>query len=156
MPKLKLVGFPLSDTDYEYFISTCLLVICVFLNLMREKVTQIQETQRVPIQRNPTSLTSRHIIIKMAKFQDKGRILKAAKQNKPGSNIQGSLDKVTSWLLNGNALSQNGMARNIPSNENQGPSIKMEGQISSFLDKRSHKVYTSSKPALPEMLKGLL
>ena len=80
MPKLKLVGFPLSDTDYEYFISTCLLVICVFLNLMREKVTQIQETQRVPIQRNPTSLTSRHIIIKMAKFQDKERILKAARE----------------------------------------------------------------------------
>ena len=44
-------------------------------NLMREKVTQIQETQGVPIKRNPKRPTSRHIIIKMAKYQDKERIL---------------------------------------------------------------------------------
>ena len=35
-------------------------------------------------------------------------------------------------------------------------SIKIEGQIKSFPDKRSLKEYTSSKPALQEMLKGLL
>ena len=35
-------------------------------------------------------------------------------------------------------------------------SIKKQGQIRSFLDKRSLKEYTSSKPALQEMLKGLL
>ena len=51
-----------------------------FTNLMREKVTQIQETQRVPIKRNPKRPNSRHIIIKMAKFQDKERILKAARE----------------------------------------------------------------------------
>ena len=51
-----------------------------FPNLMREKATQIQETQRVPIKRNPKRPTARHIIIKMAKFQDKERILKAARE----------------------------------------------------------------------------
>ena len=51
-----------------------------FPNLMREKVTQIQESQRVPIKRNPKRPTARHIIIKMAKFQDKERILKAARE----------------------------------------------------------------------------
>ena len=50
-----------------------------FPNLMRENVTQIQESQRVPIKRNPKSPTSRHII-KMAKFKDKERILKAARE----------------------------------------------------------------------------
>ena len=35
-------------------------------------------------------------------------------------------------------------------------SIKIEGQIKSFPDKRSLKEYTSTKPALQEMLKGLL
>ena len=35
-------------------------------------------------------------------------------------------------------------------------SIKMEGQIRSFPEKRSLKEYTSSKPALQEMLKGML
>ena len=51
-----------------------------FPNLMREKATQIQETQRVPIKRNPKRPTARHIIIKMAKFQDKERILKARRE----------------------------------------------------------------------------
>ena len=45
--------------------------------MMREKVMQIQESQRVPTKRNPKRPTARHIIIKMAKFQDKERILKA-------------------------------------------------------------------------------
>ena len=53
-----------------------------FPNLMREKVTQIQETQRVQSRRNPKRHTARHIIIKMAKFQDKERILKAARRNR--------------------------------------------------------------------------
>ena len=65
-----------------------------FPNLMREKVTQIQETQKVPSKRNPKRPTARHIIIKMAKFQHKERILKAAR-GKKGSNIQGSPDKVS-------------------------------------------------------------
>ena len=51
-----------------------------FPNLMREKVTQIQETQRVPINRNPKKPTSRHIIIKMAKFQVKERIKEAREE----------------------------------------------------------------------------
>ena len=51
-----------------------------FPNLMKEKVTQIQETQTVPIKRNPKRPTERHIIIKMAKFKDKERILKSARE----------------------------------------------------------------------------
>ena len=35
-----------------------------FPNLMRGKVTQVQETERVPIKRNTNRPTSRHIIIK--------------------------------------------------------------------------------------------
>ena len=50
-----------------------------FPNLMREKVTQDQEEQKVPIKMNPLRLTPRHII-KMAKFQEKERILKAARE----------------------------------------------------------------------------
>ena len=51
-----------------------------FPNLMREKLTQIQETQRVPIKTNPKKPTARHIIIKIAKFKDKDRVLKAARE----------------------------------------------------------------------------
>ena len=45
------------------------------------------------MKRNPKRPTARHIIIKMAKFQDKERILKAARET--GSNIQGSPNKVS-------------------------------------------------------------
>ena len=51
-----------------------------FPNLMREKATQVQETQRVPVKRKPKRPTARHIIIKMEKFQDKERIVKAARE----------------------------------------------------------------------------
>ena len=53
-----------------------------FPNLRREKVTQIQETQRLPSKRNPKRPTAIHITIKMAKFEEKERILKAAKEKK--------------------------------------------------------------------------
>ena len=51
-----------------------------FPNLMIEKIMQTQETQRVPIKRNTKRPTSRHIIIKMEKFQEKERILKTARE----------------------------------------------------------------------------
>ena len=41
-----------------------------FANLIREKVTQMQETQRVPIKKNPKRPKTK-CIIKMGKFQDK-------------------------------------------------------------------------------------
>ena len=51
-----------------------------FPKLIREKVTQIQETQRVPSKRNPKRPTARHIIIKTAKFQNKEKIFKASRE----------------------------------------------------------------------------
>ena len=51
-----------------------------FLNLMREKVTQVLEAQRVPIKRNPKRPSPTYILIKMAKFKDKEEILKAARE----------------------------------------------------------------------------
>ena len=50
-----------------------------FLNLVKEKVTQVQEAQRVPNKLDPKRPTSRHIIIKMTGLKDKERILKAAR-----------------------------------------------------------------------------
>ena len=47
---------------------------------MREKVTQIQETQRLRSKRNPKKPMARHIIIKMTKSQRTDRILKAARE----------------------------------------------------------------------------
>ena len=51
-----------------------------FPNLVRQKVTQMQETQRTTIKRNPKRPTARHIIIKMRTSQDKETILKVIRE----------------------------------------------------------------------------
>ena len=49
-------------------------------NLVKEIDIQVQEAQRVPNRLDPKRTTARHIIIKMPKFRDKDRILKAARE----------------------------------------------------------------------------
>ena len=136
-----------------------------FPNLMREKVTQIQETQRVPSKRNPKRPNISHFIIKMAKFQDKDRILKAAREKQEvtykGAPISlatdfsmETLQARREWQKIFQVLRTRGLQPRLHYPARL--SIKIEGQIRSFPDKRSLKEYTSTKPALQEMLKGLL
>ena len=136
-----------------------------FPNLMREKVTQIQESQRVPIKRNPKRPTARNIKIKMARFQDKQRILKAAKE-KQEVTYMGALIRLAAdfsmemlqarreWQKIFQVMKTRGLQSRLlyPARL----SIKIEGQIKSFPDTTIPKEYTSTKPALQEMLKGLL
>ena len=76
-----IIGIPEGEEEEQWIESLFeKLMMENFPNLMTEKVTQIQETQRLPIKRNPKRPTSRHIISKMAKFQDKERILKEARE----------------------------------------------------------------------------
>ena len=51
-----------------------------FLNLVKEIDIKVQKAQRVPKKLNPKRTTPRHITIKMTKFKDKERILKAARE----------------------------------------------------------------------------
>ena len=78
---IRIIGIPEGEEEEQGIENLYEKVMMEnFPNLMREKVTQIKETQRVPSKRNPKRPTARHIIIKMAKFQDKERILKAARE----------------------------------------------------------------------------
>ena len=135
-----------------------------FANLMREKVTQIQETQS-PEQENTKRPTARHILIKMAKFQDKERILKEAREKQEvtykGAPIRlatdfsmETLQARREWKKIFQVMRTRGLQPRLlfPARL----SIKIEGQIKSFPDKRSLKEYTSTKPDLQEMLKRLL
>ena len=78
-----------------------------FSRLVKEKVTQFQELQRVSIKRNPKRTTPRHVIIKMTKFKDKDRILKAAREKQLP---QGCSNKTISWFFNRNTSGQKGLA----------------------------------------------
>ena len=101
----------------------------------------------------------------MAKFQDKERILKAAREKQEvtykGASIRLATDfsmemlqARREWQKIFQVMRTRGLKPRLlyPARF----SIKVEGHMTSFPDKRSLKEYTSSKPALQEMLKGLL
>ena len=81
---IRIIGIPEGEEEEEQGIESLFEKVMMenFPNLMREKFTQIQETQRVPSKRNPKRPTARHIIIKMVKFKDKERILKEQGRNR--------------------------------------------------------------------------
>ena len=115
---------------------------------MREKVTQIQETQRVPNKKNQKRPTARHIIIKMSNFQDKERILKTAREKKEVT-YKGdprrlandfSMERLQArreWQKIFQVMRTRGLKPRLlyPAKL----SIKIEGQIKSFPDKSSLK-----------------
>ena len=80
---IRIIGIPQGEEEEQGIENLFEKVMMEnFPNLRREKVTHIQESQRVQIKRNPKRPTTRHNISKLAKFQDKERILKAARRNR--------------------------------------------------------------------------
>ena len=51
-----------------------------FPNLVRERIIQVEGVQRVPIKMKLKRPISRHVTIKMSRFKDKERIVKAARE----------------------------------------------------------------------------
>ena len=95
---IRIIGIPEGEEEEQGIENLFEKVMMEnFPNLMREQVTQIQETQRFPIKRNPKRPTSRHIIIKMAKFQDKERILKAVME-KQEVTYKGALIRLAAYF----------------------------------------------------------
>ena len=86
---IRIIGIPEGEEEQDIENLFERVMMENFPNMMRENVTQIQEIQRVPNKRNPKRPT------KVAKFQEKEKILKATK-GEIGSNIQGSPGNVSS------------------------------------------------------------
>ena len=163
---IRIIGIPEGEEE-EHGIKKLFEKVMIehFPNLMREKVTQIKKTQRISSKRNPKRPRSRYNTIKMAKFQDKERILKAASE-KQAVTYKGApitlaaefsmemLQARREWQKIFQVMRTRGLQPRLlyPARV----LIKIEGQIKSFPDKRSLKEYSSTKPALQEMLKGLL
>ena len=92
---IHIIGTPEVEEEDQGIENLCEKVMMEnFPNLMREKVTQIHETQRVPRKRNPKRPTARHIIIKMEKIPRQREDLKGSK-GETGSNIKGAPNKVS-------------------------------------------------------------
>ena len=121
---IRIIGIPEEEKEEQGIENLFEKVMMEnFPNLMREKVTQIQETQRVPSKRNPKRPTARHSIIKMAKFQDKERILKAAREKQEVAYKGAPIRLATDFSME-TLQARRERQKNIPSNDNQRPATK--------------------------------
>ena len=101
----------------------------------------------------------------MAKFQDKERILKAAREKQEVTYKEAPIKLATDFSMETLQASREWQKLfQVMRTRGLHPrllyparlSIKIEGQINSFPDKRNPKEYTSPKPALQPMLRVLL
>ena len=56
------------------------IIVENFPNMGKKIATQVQEAQRVPDRINPRKNMPRHIVIKLTKIKDKGKLLKATRE----------------------------------------------------------------------------
>ena len=133
--------------------------------MRKEIITQVQETQKVPNRINPRQNTPRHILIKLTKIKHKEQILKAATEK------QQITHKGIPIRLTADLSMETPQARRewqdilkVMKEKNLHPSIvyplrisfKYEGEIKSFTDKQKLREFSTTKPALQQMLKDLL
>ena len=121
--------------------------------------------QRVPDQINPRRNTPTHILIKLTKTKHKERILKAAREKKQVT-YKGNLIRLTADL-SAESLQARREWQDIfklLKGKNVQPrllysariSLKIDGEIKSSSDKQKLREFSTTKPALQQMLKGLI
>ena len=131
----------------------------------KEIVNQIQEAQRVPYRINPRRNMPRHILIKLTKTKHKERILKAAREK------QQVTYKGSPMCLTADLSAETLQARRewqdifkVLNGKNLQPrllclariSFKINGEIKIFSDKQKLREFSTTKPALQQILKGLI
>ena len=80
-PDIRIIGVPEEEDkkkDHEKILEE--IIVENFPKKGKDKITQVQETQRVPNRINPRRNTPRHILIKLTKTKHKEQILKAARE----------------------------------------------------------------------------
>ena len=130
----------------------------------KEIVNQVQEAQRVPYRINPRR-NIRHILIKLKKTKHKERILKAVREK------QQVIYNRNPICLTAGLSAETLQARRewqdvfkVLKGKNLQPrllylariSFKIHAEIKSFSDKQKLRDFSTAKPALQQMLKGLI
>ena len=131
----------------------------------KEIATQVQEAQRVPGRINPRRNMPRHIVIKLTKIKDKEKLLKATREKRQ------IIYKGTPIRLTADFSAETLQARQewhdifkVMKGKNLQPrllyparmSFRFDGEIKSFTDKQLLREFSTTKPALQQMLKELL
>ena len=133
--------------------------------MVKEIATKVQENQRVPNRINPRQNTPRHILIKLTNIKHKEQILKISRE-KQHITHQGISIRITADL----SIETPQARREWPDilkvmkEKNLQPrllyteriSFKYEGEIKSFSETQKLREFSTTKPALQQMLKDLL
>ena len=141
------------------------IIVENFLKMGKEIVTQVQETQRVPNRINPRWNTPRHILIQLTKIKHKEQIFKAAREKQQitlkGIPIRIAADLSTETLQARREWQD--ILRVMKENNLQSRLLspvrilfKYEGEIKSFTDKQKLREFSTTKPALQQILKNIL
>ena len=136
-----------------------------FPKIGKKIATQVQETERVPNRINPRRNTSRHMLIKLTKIKHKQKLLKAAREKQQithkGIPIRITADLSIETLQ---ARREWQDILKVMKEKNLQPrllyeariSFKYEGEIRNFTDKQKLREFSTSKPALQQILKELI
>ena len=141
------------------------IIVENFPNMGKEIVNQVQEAQRVTYRINLRRNTSRHILIKLSKIKYKEQILKAAREKQQRTH-KGIPIRLTADL-SAKTLQVRKEWQDIfkvVKGKNLQPrllyperiSLRFDGEIKTFTDKQKLREFSTTKPALQQMLKELL
>jgi len=131
----------------------------------KEIVTQVRETQRVPNRINPRRNIPRHILIKLTKVKHKQQILKAAREKyqitQKGIPIRITADLSIETLQDRREWQD---ILTVMKEKNLQPrllypariSFKYDREIKSLTHMQKLREFSTTKPALQQMLKDLL
>ena len=131
----------------------------------KEIATEVQEAQRVPGRINPRRNTLRHIVIKLTKIKDKEKLLKATTEKRQitykGTPIRLTADFSAETLQSGREWHD---IFKVMKGKKLRPrllyqariSFRFDGEIKSFTEKQKLREFSTTKPAVQQMLKELL
>ena len=142
-----------------------MIIVENFSNMGKEIVSQVQEAQRVPYRINPRRNMPRHILIKLSKIKYKEKILKIARE-KQQIRYKG-IPRRLKADLSAETLQTRREWQDIlkvMKGKNLQPrllypariSFRFDGEIKTFTDKQKIREFSTTKPALQQMLKELL
>ena len=131
----------------------------------KEIVNHVREMQRVPYRINPRRNMPGHILIKLSKIKYKDKILKAA-WKKQQITYKGIPIRLTADLSAETLQARREWQETLKvmKGKNLQPrllnpariSFRFDGEIKTFTDKQKLREFSTTKPALQEMLKELL
>lgn len=165
-PNIRIIGVPEEEDKKKGHEKLLEEIIAEnFPKMGKEIATQVQETQRVPNRINPRRNTPRHILIKLTKIKHKEQLLKAAREKQQITH-KGIPIRITAdlsietlqarreWQDILRVMKENNLQPRLlyPARI----SFRYEGELRSFTDKQKLREFSTTKPALQQMLKDLL